>query len=213
MPSWLDPSLLPAYAAALLFGYLCGSIPFGLILTRIAGTTDLRAIGSGNIGATNVLRTGRRGLAAATLIGDALKGTLAVLLVYFYYGTEYRYFAHELALPAAAGAFLGHLFPVWLGFKGGKGVATYIGLLLALAWPVAIAFVLIWLAVAALTRYSSLAALVASAATPFALWLMGEQQEAMLFALLTALLWIMHRANIARLVKGTEHKIDVSSAA
>jgi acyl phosphate:glycerol-3-phosphate acyltransferase len=213
MPSWLDPSLLPAYAAALLFGYLCGSIPFGLILTRIAGTTDLRAIGSGNIGATNVLRTGRRGLAAATLIGDALKGTLAVLLVYFYYGTEYRYFAHELALPAAAGAFLGHLFPVWLGFKGGKGVATYIGLLLALAWPVAIACVLIWLAVAALTRYSSLAALVASAATPFALWLMGEQQEAMLFALLTALLWIMHRANIARLVKGTEHKIDVSSAA
>ena len=213
MPPWLYPSLLPAYAAALGFGYLCGSIPFGLILTRLAGTADIRAIGSGNIGATNVLRTGRKGLAAATLIGDALKGTLAVLLVYYYYGSEYRYFAHELALPTAAGAFLGHLFPVWLGFKGGKGVATYIGLLLALAWPAAIAFCLIWLAVAALTRYSSLAALVASAATPFALWHMGDRPEAVLFALLTALLWIMHRANIARLVNGTEGKIGAPSGA
>ena len=213
MPPWLYPSLLSAYAAALLFGYLCGSIPFGLILTRLAGTTDIRAIGSGNIGATNVLRTGRKGLAAATLIGDALKGTLAVLLVYYYYGGEYRYFAHELALPTAAGAFLGHLFPVWLGFRGGKGVATYIGLLLALAWPVAIAFCLIWLAVAALTRYSSLAALVASAATPFALWLMGDRPEAVLFVLLTVLLWIMHRANIARLVNGSEGKIGASSGA
>jgi glycerol-3-phosphate acyltransferase PlsY len=207
MPPSFDPSLWPAYAAALLFGYLCGSIPFGWILTRLAGTGDIRAIGSGNIGATNVLRTGGKGLAAATLIGDALKGTLAVLLIYYYYGSDYRYFADELASPAAAGAFLGHLFPVWLGFKGGKGVATYIGLLLALAWPVAIAFGLIWIGVAALTRYSSLAALIASAATPFAIWLMGERPEAMLFALLTALLWIMHRANIARLVKGTESKI------
>ena len=213
MPPWLYPSLLPAYAAALGFGYLCGSIPFGLILTRLAGTADIRAIGSGNIGATNVLRTGRKGLAAATLIGDALKGTLAVLLVYYYYGSEYRYFAHELALPTAAGAFLGHLFPVWLGFKGGKGVATYIGLLLGLAWLLAIAFCLIWLAVAALTRYSSLAALVASAATPFALWLMGDRPEAVLFALLTVLLWIMHRANIARLVNGTEGKIGAPSGA
>src|SRR5229473_1463489 len=182
MPPWLYPSLLPAYAAALAFGYLCGSIPFGLILTRLAGTADIRAIGSGNIGATNVLRTGRKGLAAATLIGDALKGTLAVLLVYYYYGGEYRYFAHELALPTAAGAFLGHLF-------------------------------LIWLAVAALTRYSSLAALVASAATPLALWLMGDRPEAVLFAFLTVLLWIMHRANIARLVNGTEGKIGASSGA
>jgi glycerol-3-phosphate acyltransferase PlsY len=211
MPSWLDPSLLPAYAAALAFGYLCGSIPFGLLLTRLAGAQDIRALGSGNIGATNVLRTGRKGLAAATLIGDALKGTFAVLLVYWYYGSDYRYFAHELALPAAAGAFLGHLFPVWLGFRGGKGVATYIGLLLALAWPIAIAFMLIWAAVAALTRYSSLAALVASAATPFALWLIGERPEAALFALLTALLWFMHRANIARLVSGTESKIGTST--
>src|ERR1700750_2358999 len=116
---------LPTYLAALAFGYLLGSIPFGLILTRLAGTADIRAIGSGNIGATNVLRTGRKGLAAAALIGDALKGTLAVLIVYYYYGGEYRYFAHELALPAAAGAFLGHLFPVWLGFRGGKrGIAA-----------------------------------------------------------------------------------------
>jgi glycerol-3-phosphate acyltransferase PlsY len=207
MSPLFQPSLWPAYAAALLFGYLCGSIPFGLILTRLAGTGDIRAIGSGNIGATNVLRTGRKGLAAATLIGDTLKGTLAVLLVYAYYGAEYRDFANELALPAAAGAFLGHLFPVWLGFRGGKGVAIYIGLLLALAWPAAIAFALIWVAVAVLSRYSSLAALLASAASPFVVWLIGEQPEAVLFALLTALLWIMHRANIARLISGTESKI------
>src|SRR3989442_9189376 len=213
MPSWPDPSLLPAYAAALAFGYLCGSIPFGLILTRLAGTTDIRAIGSGNIGATNVLRTGRKGLAAATLIADALKGTLAVLIVYYYYGSEYRYFAHELALPAAAGAFLGHLFPVWLGFKGGKGVATYIGLLLALAWPVAIAFCLIWLAVAALTRYSSLAPPFPTAATPSPPGPLGDQPETVLFALLTVLLWIMHRAQIARLVNGSEGKIGASSGA
>ena len=205
-------SLLPAYVVALLFGYLCGSIPFGLILTRLAGTQDIRAIGSGNIGATNVLRTGRKGLAAATLIGDALKGTVAVLAVYWYYGPEYHYFGRELAIPAALGAFLGHLFPVWLGFKGGKGVATFIGILLALAWPVGIAFCLVWLAVAALTRYSSLAALVASAATPPALWLLGYRPEAGLFALLTVMLWIMHRANVSRLINGTEGKIGKPAA-
>jgi len=207
-----NPSLLPAYAAAWVFGYLCGSIPFGLIITRLAGTRDIRSIGSGNIGATNVLRTGRKGLAAATLVGDALKGTFAVLAIYYYYGPEYRYFAHDLAIPAAFGAFLGHLFPVWLGFKGGKGVATYIGLLLGLAWPVAVAFCLIWLAVAAITRYSSLAALVASAATPFALWMLGTWPEPALFALLTVLLWFMHRANIARLMNGTEDKIGKTAA-
>jgi glycerol-3-phosphate acyltransferase PlsY len=210
LPS-LDLPLLPAYAAALLFGYFCGSIPFGLILTRLAGTKDIRSIGSGNIGATNVLRTGRKGLAAATLVGDMLKGTAAVLLVYAYYGSEYRYFAHELAIPAALGAFLGHLFPVWLRFKGGKGVATYIGILLALAWPAAIAFGLIWFAVAALTRYSSLAALIASAATPVVLWLISHPTDAKLFAVLTVLLWFMHRANIARLVSGTEGKIGAKS--
>jgi glycerol-3-phosphate acyltransferase PlsY len=211
LPSF-ELSLLPAYVAALLFGYLCGSIPFGLILTRVAGTQDIRSIGSGNIGATNVLRTGRKGLAAATLLGDALKGTAAVLIVYWYYGREYQYFAHELAIPAALGAFLGHLFPVWLKFRGGKGVATYIGILLALAWPIAIAFCLIWLAVAALTRFSSLAALVASAATPLALWFLGNRPEAALFALLTVILWIMHRANISRLINGTEGKIGKSAA-
>src|SRR5512133_2004277 len=186
MPPFFQPSLWPAYAAALLFGYLCGSIPFGWILTRLAGSGDIRAIGSGNIGATNVLRTGRKGLAAATLIGDALKGTLAVLLVYAYYGAEYRDFAREIALLAAPGAFLGHLFPVWLGFKGGKGVATYIGLLLALVPLAAAIFGAIWLAVAAITRYSSLAALAASAATPVALLLMRDFPEAALFTVLSA---------------------------
>jgi glycerol-3-phosphate acyltransferase PlsY len=204
---------LPAYAAALAFGYLCGSIPFGLILTKLAGTQDIRSIGSGNIGATNVLRTGHKGLAAATLLGDTFKGAAAVLLVYAYYGPDYRYFGHELAIPAALGAFLGHLFPVWLGFKGGKGVATYIGVLFALAWPVGIAFCLIWLAVAALTRYSSLAALTASLATPFTLLLLGRQPEAALFTLLTVLIFIMHRANIARLINRTEGKIGKSASA
>jgi glycerol-3-phosphate acyltransferase PlsY len=208
----LNSSLLPAYTAALAFGYFCGSVPFGLILTRIAGTQDIRSIGSGNIGATNVLRTGRRGLALATLLGDVLKGTAAVALVYWYYGREYDYFARELALPAALGALLGHLFPVWIGFKGGKGVATYVGILLALAWPAAVAFIVIWLVIAALTRYSSLSALAASAATPFSLWMLGELPAAKLFAVLTVLLWIMHRDNIARLVNGTEGKIGQSPA-
>jgi glycerol-3-phosphate acyltransferase PlsY len=209
----LNASLLPAYVAALAFGYFCGSIPFGLIVTRLAGAPDIRSIGSGNIGATNVLRTGRKGLAAATLVGDALKGTAAVLAVYAYYGRDYLYFAHELALPAALGAFLGHVFPVWLGFKGGKGVATYLGILLALAWPVAIGFCLVWLAVVAVTRYSSLAALIASAATPFALWALEERAQAALLALLTVLLWVMHRGNIARLIKGTEGKIGTRATA
>jgi acyl phosphate:glycerol-3-phosphate acyltransferase len=193
------------YALALVFGYLCGSIPFGLVLTRLAGGPDLRSIGSGNIGATNVLRTGRRGLAAATLIGDMLKGTVAVLVAGAVLGRDF-------ALAAALGAFLGHLFPVWLGFRGGKGVATYIGVLLGLVWPAAIVFCVVWLAVAALTRYSSLAALVASAAAPVFLWWRGNLAEAELFLLLSALLWIMHRGNIARLVNGTEGKIGTRSS-
>jgi acyl phosphate:glycerol-3-phosphate acyltransferase len=207
-----NQTLMPAYAAAFAFGYLCGSIPFGLILTRLAGTQDIRSIGSGNIGATNVLRTGRKGLAAATLLGDALKGTAAVLLVYAYYGPDYRYFGHEMALPAALGAFLGHLYPVWLKFKGGKGVATYIGILFGLAWPAGIAFCLVWLAVALLTRYSSLAALVASLATPLVLWLLGYVPETVLFALLTVLVFIKHRANIVRLINRTEGKIGKSAS-
>jgi len=189
-----------SYIAALAFGYLCGSIPFGLLLTRLAGTADIRSLGSGNIGATNVLRTGRKGLAAATLLGDMLKGTLAVL-------TAYHFGGPKLGLVAGGGAFLGHLFPLWLGFKGGKGVATYIGVLLGLAWPAALAFGAIWLAVAALTRYSSLAALIASAATPVLLWAFGKATAAALFAPLTLLIWITHRENIARLVQGTEGKI------
>ena len=191
---------LPYYAAAVAFGYVIGSIPFGLLLTRLAGTQDIRAIGSGNIGATNVLRTGRKGLAAATLACDMLKGTLAVLVTY-------RFFGQDLAILAGIGAFLGHVFPVWLKFKGGKGVATYLGVLLALAWPAALAFGAIWILVAALTRYSSLAALVASAATPLILWLDKDLQEAQVFLLLTVLIFITHRANIVRLIKGTEGKI------
>jgi glycerol-3-phosphate acyltransferase PlsY len=194
-------SPLLQYAAALIFGYLCGSIPFGVLLTRVAGGPDLRSVGSGNIGATNVLRTGRKTLAAATLAGDILKGTAAVAVVGFVFG-------REAALYAALGAFLGHLFPIWLGFKGGKGVATYIGLLLGLSlWLALIAFCLIWIAIAAASRYSSLAGLVASAATPAVLWWNGDVPEAKLFLLLSALVWVMHRANIARLISGTEHPI------
>ena len=189
------------YAAALIFGYLCGSIPFGVLLTRVAGAPDLRSVGSGNIGATNVLRTGRKVLAATTLAGDILKGTVAVVVIGFI-------FSREATLYAALGAFLGHLFPVWLGFKGGKGVATYIGLLLGLAlWLALIVFCLIWIAIAAASRYSSLAALVASAATPVVLWWNGNVPEAKLFLLLSALVWLTHRANIARLISGTEHAI------
>jgi glycerol-3-phosphate acyltransferase PlsY len=166
------------YAAALIFGYLCGSIPFGVLLTRYAGTPDLRSVGSGNIGATNVLRTGRKALATATLAGDILKGTVAVAAIGFVFG-------RDAALYAALGAFLGHLFPVWLGFKGGKGVATYVGLLLGLAlWLALIAFCLIWIAIAAASRYSSLAALVASAATPAVLWWNGNLLKRIRFSLL-----------------------------
>jgi acyl phosphate:glycerol-3-phosphate acyltransferase len=189
------------YAAAVIFGYLCGSIPFGVLLTRLAGTGDLRSVGSGNIGATNVLRTGRKLLAAATLAGDILKGTVAVVVAGFVFG-------RQAALCAAFGAFLGHLFPVWLGFRGGKGVATYIGLLLGLAlWLALTAFCLIWIAIAAASRYSSLAALTATAATPVVLWWNGNIAEAKLFLLLSALIWLMHRANIARLISGSESPI------
>ena len=194
------------YAAAFLIGYLLGSIPFGLILTRWAGTPDIRTIGSGNIGATNVLRTGNKQLAAATLLGDILKGTAAVLAVEFALG-------REAALVTGLGAFVGHIFPAWLAFKGGKGVATYIGVLIGLAWPAAIAFCLIWLAVAAATRYSSLAALIASAAVPLVLWFIADDRTAIFFAFLALLLWVMHSPNIARLLAGTESKIGSSGAA
>jgi glycerol-3-phosphate acyltransferase PlsY len=189
---------------ALLFGYLLGSIPFGLLVTRAAGGPDVRTIGSGNIGATNVLRTGRKGLAALTLVCDMLKGTIAVLAATHFAGSD-------AALAAGAGAFAGHLFPVWLKFKGGKGVATYIGVLLGLYWPAALGFGAIWLIVAALFRYSSLAALIASALAPLALLLLGQPKAAALFFLLTIVLWVMHRANIGRLLGGREGKIGAKS--
>jgi glycerol-3-phosphate acyltransferase PlsY len=185
---------------ALMVGYLFGSIPFGVILTRAAGTQDLRSIGSGNIGATNVLRTGRKGLAAATLLGDALKGTVAVIIAGYYAGPS-------AAMLAALGAFLGHLFPVWLKFKGGKGVAVYIGVLIGLFWPAAVVFCAIWVTTAFVSRYSSLSALVASVVTPIFLWWLGQPVLASLFAVLTLLLFYMHRENIKRLRAGTEGRI------
>ncbi len=186
--------------ASLAVGYLLGAIPFGLILTRLAGLGDVRAIGSGNIGATNVLRTGNKGLAAATLLGDALKGTAAVLLAA-------RFGGPEAGLAAALGAFLGHLFPVWLGFKGGKGVATFLGCLLAVSPPALLAFALVWLGLAFALRYSSAAALAASAVTPLVLLLLGLAPAAGLFLVLAALLWAKHAPNIRRLVAGTEGRI------
>ena len=188
--------LIPAFV----LGYLLGSIPFGLLLTRLAGTQDLRTIGSGNIGATNVLRTGRKSLAAATLIGDMLKGTVAVIIAGHFGGPN-------AAMLAALGAFLGHLFPVWLKFKGGKGVATYIGVLLGLFWPGALVFAVLWLATAFTSRYSSLSALVAAFVTPIFLWWFGYAALASLFAVLTLLLFYTHRENIKRLQAGTEGKI------
>lgn len=184
---------------AFLVGYLLGSIPFGLVLTKLAGTQDLRSIGSGNIGATNVLRTGRKGLAALTLLGDLLKGTAASILA--------ANWSSDAGLIAGAGAFLGHLYPIWLRFRGGKGVATFLGVLLGTAWPVAIAFAAIWLTVAWLTRYSSLSALIAAASAPLIALGLAFPREAVLYILLAAFLGWRHRDNIARLRSGTESRI------
>jgi glycerol-3-phosphate acyltransferase PlsY len=201
MPESMNLSLAaPSLFAALVIGYGFGSIPFGVLLMRLAGLGDIRNVGSGNIGATNVLRTGRKGLAAATLLGDALKGTAAVLVLWWFLGLD-------AAIVAALGAFLGHLFPIWLGFKGGKGVATFLGCLLGLKPMAALAFAVIWLGCAFVTRYSSLSALLASAATPIVLWFLGEPQMAGVFVLLAALLWWKHSDNITRLLAGTEGKI------
>jgi glycerol-3-phosphate acyltransferase PlsY len=191
--------MLGLISLSFVVGYLLGSIPFGLILTRLSGGGDVRKIGSGNIGATNVLRTGNKPLAALTLLLDVLKGTAAVWLV--------SHFGLYAAMFAGLGAFLGHLYPVWLGFRGGKGVATYIGVALGLYWPAAVAFCIVWLLVAVTTRYSSLSALVASAATLGALALTGQSRLAVLFALLTALLYVRHVANIRRLTSGEETRI------
>ena len=194
---------LPLNAAMLVMGYLFGSVPFGLLLTKLAGTEDLRSIGSGNIGATNVLRTGRKGLAAATLLLDALKGTAAVLI-----GARFGEYA---AILAGLGAFLGHLYPVWLKGKGGKGVATFLGVALGIAWPGALVFAVVWLGTAFITKYSSAAALAASLAVPVALWAMGRAAPAELLAALTVLLWFKHWPNISRLMDGTESKIGQKS--
>ncbi len=191
---------LPFYAVALLAGYLLGSIPFGLILTRMAGMGDVREIGSGNIGATNVLRTGSKKLAVAPLLLDALKGTVAVLLFY-------RLWGPDAAVLAGFGAFLGHLFPVWLKFKGGKGVATYLGVLLGLLPLGVLIFAVAWLVTAAITRYSSLAALVAAVVVPVALFLLGHIQVAELFTVMSLITYVKHRANISRLLSGTESRI------
>ena len=192
--------MIGTYILAPVIGYLLGSIPFGLILTRFAGTQDLRSIGSGSIGATNVLRTGHKGLAAATLLCDALKGTAAVLIANYYGG-------FDAAMLAGFAAFLGHLFPVWLNFKGGKGVAVYIGVLIGMFPPAALVFCVLWLATAATTRYSSVSAFVASFVTPIFLWWFGHLALAALFAVLTLLLFYAHRENIKRLQAGSEGKI------
>ncbi len=190
----------PYLLAALLGGYLLGSIPFGLLLVRLAGLGDIRNIGSGNIGATNVLRSGRKGLAAATLLLDGGKGAAAVLLA--------GNWGPDVQLTAALGALLGHLYPVWLRFAGGKGMATALGVLLALTWKVGLAACATWLVVAGLLRFSSLATLLAIAAAPFYVWWFhGDMQLVQLTAILAALVWLRHRANIARLLKGQEPKI------
>jgi acyl phosphate:glycerol-3-phosphate acyltransferase len=186
-----------------LLGYLLGSIPFGLLLTRTAGLGDIRGIGSGNIGATNVLRTGRRGLAAATLLLDGLKGAAAVLIA--------RAFADpDIALFAGLAAVLGHLFPVWLNFKGGKGIATGLGVLIAAAWPVGLAACAVWLLVAALTRLSSLASLAAFAAAPCVALILEEFGVVKLAFTIAVLVSVRHQANIRRLLAGTEPRIGRS---
>ncbi len=187
------------FVVALLFGYLLGSIPFGLLLTRLAGLGDVRSIGSGNIGATNVLRTGNRKLAAATLLLDALKGTVAVVIA--------NQYGIGLGIIAGFGAFIGHLFPVWLGFKGGKGVATYLGILLAVSGLASLVFAVIWIATATLTRYSSLSALIAGVAVPITLLLLGFGDAAIAFSIMSLIVFAKHRANISRLIAGTESRI------
>ena len=205
----------PWLAAALAIGgYLLGSIPFGVIATRLAGLGDIRKVGSGNIGATNVLRTGRKDLAALTLIGDGGKGAAAVGLAHLL-ALAYAPGAEPLACAiAGAAAFLGHLFPVWLGFKGGKGVATGVGVLLAACWPVAVAGLLVWGAVLVLFRISSLSALVATALCPlFALGLQRPMPTVLLTVFLAVLIFIRHRANIGRLFNGTEPRVGAKKAA
>jgi acyl phosphate:glycerol-3-phosphate acyltransferase len=186
---------------SIMLGYLCGTIPFGLILTKSAGLGDIRQIGSGNIGATNVLRTGNKTVAALTLVCDGLKGTVPVVLMSLLYGTQ-------ASIIAGLAAFFGHLFPLWLGFKGGKGVATNIGVLFGLVWPLGLIFIAVWLAVAFAFRLSSLSALTASLLTPLWAFLLGRTDLLIPTLILGAAIWITHRANIARLIRGAEPKIS-----
>ena len=188
---------------ALLGGYLLGSIPFGVLLTRAAGAGDLRTIGSGNIGATNVLRTGRKGLAALTLLLDGGKGAVAVLIA--------AAMAPGLAPFAAVGAFFGHLYPVWLGFRGGKGVATLLGIALALLWPAGLGFAVVWLGAAAITRYSSVGGMAGAFAPPVVAALMGQSTLALVFLGLAVVVVWKHRANLQRLIAGTEPRIGTKS--
>ena len=190
---------LESVLAALLGGYLLGSIPFGLLLTRAAGLGDIRDVGSGTIGATNVLRTGRKGIAVATLLLDGAKGLAAVLLA--------ARFGDVAALAAGAGAVLGHVFPVWLGFRGGKGVATTYGVMIAACWPAAVVALLVWAAVAALSRYSSLAALISMASLPALAWMFSGPVLSMVAAALALLVIARHGANLVRLWQGTEPRI------
>ena len=206
------PTDMPSYPiliAIAVLGYLLGSIPFGLIATRLGGAGDIRKVGSGNIGATNVLRTGRRDLAAITLIGDGGKGAAAALVAYALAGrVGAPGSALSLAALAGGSAFLGHLFPVWLKFRGGKGVATFFGVLLAVAWPVGMMAGATWIAMAVLLRFSSLAALTAAALAPFfALALHAGAPVVALAAIMAAIIFIRHRENIARLIKGEEPRI------
>jgi glycerol-3-phosphate acyltransferase PlsY len=189
---------MPYYAGALI-AYLIGSIPFGLVLTRLAGLGDIRKMGSGNIGATNVLRTGHKGLAALTLFLDGFKGWAAVMLA--------NRFGPDMAVIAAAFAVIGHIFPVWLKFRGGKGMATAIGVMLGLSWPVGLLICATWLAVAGVFRYSSLAALVSIAAAPVYAWVFADPQRVELAIFVAALVWLRHHQNIRRLLKGEEPKI------
>lgn len=199
------PAEILLLICAALLGYLSGSIPFGLILTRAAGLGDIRQIGSGNIGATNVLRTGNKKVAAATLVLDALKAVAPILIARYFWG-------EDAARLAAIGAFLGHCFPVWLGFKGGKGVAVMIGSLLALNWIVGLIFCAVWLLIAFARKLSSLAALTAAATAPIFAYVLGSERLAVVVLGLALLLFFQHRENIARLLKGTEPKIGGSKA-
>lgn len=194
----------PWLLAGLALGYGLGSIPFGLVLTRAAGLGDIRKVGSGNIGATNVLRTGRKGLAAATLLLDAAKGLVAVLVA-----TRY---GADTAIAAGAGAVLGHMFPVWLGFKGGKGGATVLGVFLGLSWPIVAVGAGVWALTLVVFRYSSLATLLSTALAAASAWWLSPRPVAMLATLLVVLVWAKHHENIGRLLAGTESKVGQKKA-